>query len=360
MQESTPTGDSVEITDVDTAAQALLARFEQHGKPAVSDEIPTEQAEEVEIEEVETVETDAADGDEITESEETDATDKELEASFETLSELAEATGMDQEEFLKNIKATVKVQGEQSEVNLAELIKGYQLQSDYTRKNEAFLNQKKEWEAQQEQARNELTAEFQKTGAAFRVAQDELMREYHATDWATLEKDDPQQFLIKRQKFGERQASLDAQINQATQHAQAYAEKQQQERQQFSQQQLQKEEELLLSALPNWSNAETRKAESVKVGEYLMNQGFNAEEVGNITDHRLIVMAQKAMQADKVAGDTDVALKKVKKAPKLIKPNARQTPNQAKAARTAKLMKVAKSTGRPEDIAAALISRRSK
>jgi hypothetical protein len=357
MQESTQPGDSVEITDVDTAAQALLARFEQHGKPAVSDEQSTEQAEEAEAEEVEAVE---ADGEEITESEETDATDEEAEARFETLSELAEAAGMDQEEFLKNIRATVKVQGEQGEVTLSELIKGYQLESDYTRKNEAFLNQKKEWESQQEQARAELTAEFQKAGAAFRVAQNELTRDFNAINWDQLLESDSQQYLIKRQQFGERQASLDAQIQQATQQAQAYAEKQQQEQAQMSQQQLQKEEELLISALPSWSNVETRKAESAKVGEYLMNQGFNAEEVGNITDHRLIVLAQKAMQSDKVAGDTDVALKKVKKAPKLIKPNARQTPNQAKAARTAKLMQKAKATGRPEDIAAALISRRSK
>lgn len=343
--ESTQPGDSVEVTDVDTAAQALLARRQEVSiDPEVTEEVTEEVIEE------EAIEAESTD--------EEDAEESEPEASFESLSELAEAAGMDLDDFIKSVKAKTKVQGEENEVTLAELIKGYQLESDYTRKNEALIQSKKEWEAQQAQAQAKLSEELQRTGYAFKMAQNQLTHDFNAIDWVQLEKDDPQDFLIQRQKFGERQAQLDQAINQATQQATAIKQRQQQQYQAQTQQYLTQQEELLLKALPEWSNADTRQAETARVVDYLTNQGFSSEEVANIKDHRIIVMAQKAMAGDKVATDVDLAKKKVKRVPKLVKPNARQSQSEAAAKRTKKLMHKAFNTGRNEDIAAALLSRR--
>lgn len=354
MNESTLQGDSVDITNVDTAAQALLARREQQA-PVVSDETTDNEPTEEQATDEE------AEQPEITgETDESDAPDEDEETRFETLRDLAEATGMDQDEFLKSIKATVKVQGDQSEVNLSDLIKGYQLQSDYTRKNEAFLNQKKEWEANQAKAQAELNAELQKAGHAFKIAQDQLTHEFHAINWDQLQKDDPQDYLIKRQQFGERQAQIDTAINEATQNAQAVMQQQQQQREAKRSEYLQKENDLLLQAIPEWKEAEARAKGVEKVAVYLTNNGFSTEEVATIGDHRIVLMAHKAMNNDRMAKDTDVALKKVKKAPKLVKPNARQSPDQGRKTRINKLKTKAFQTGRAEDIAAALLAKRSK
>ena len=354
MNESTQSGDSVEVTNVDTAAQALLARYEQ--QDAVSDEPSTTE----DSLESETAAEAAPDSEEESTADENDAESEEAEARFETLSELAEATGMDNDEFLKSIRATVKVQGEQSEVNLADLIKGYQLESDYTRKNEAFLQKQKEWETQRESAQAKLTAEFQKAGHAFRAAQEQLTHEFHAIDWKQLEKDDPQEFLIKRQQFGERQALLDQEIQQASMQAQQLANEQHTESERQKAQYLQKQDELLLSAIPEWSDDSVRSTQAKEVGDYLRGQGFSPEEVANISDHRLVLLARKAMNGDKVASDVDLAKKKVKQAPKMVKPNARQSQSQANAKTLAKLKQKAFSTGRTEDIAAALLAKRGK
>lgn len=345
MQESTQTGDSA--MSVDDAAAKLMARYDAKAEP----QEPEEAEETIEEEVTDEVETES-------ESEEVDAEEAEAE-TFQSLEELAEATGMEFEDFLKTIKAKTKVKGEEAEVSLADVIKGYQLESDYTRKNEAFLNQQREWEQQRQREQAELQQHLQRTGQAFRMAQEQLTHEFNAIDWKSLEKDDPQAYLLKRQQFGERQAQIDHAINQATQNAQMVMQKQRQQQQQQLDAYTKQQDELLVKALPSWNKPEVRKAESEKVAQFLMDSGYSAEEVGNIRDHRVILMAVNAMKGSKVATEADIAEKKVKQAPKLVKSGARQSVNQAKATQTAKLVKKAKQTGRTEDIAAALLSRRS-
>jgi hypothetical protein len=364
VQESTPQGDSVEVTNVDTAAQALLARYEGHDKP-VSDANPPQEDEESEIVE-ETVEdseevneTESEESEEVSESEDTDAIEESEEARFETLTELAEATGMELDEFLKSVKTTTKVDGEQNEVNLSDLIKGYQLEKTYTRKNEAFIQQQKEWNEQREQAQTKLDAELERVGYAFKYAQDQLTHEFNAINWSELEQSNPQEFLIQRQKFGERQAQINQGINQATQYAQSIKQEQAAELAAKQQQDLKAQDELLLKAIPEWSDNTVRAEQSKQVGEFLTKVGYSPEEVANITDHRVILMARNAMNGDKMKTDVNLAKKKVKKVPKLVKPSARQNVNQSKVTQQQKLVKRAQKTGRVDDIAAALVARRS-
>lgn len=356
MTETTPQG--VSSMTVDEAAQALEARYEaQAAEPsteAEAEQVEAEPTEEISAEQPEEVEGEPEAEAEPTEKE--DAQDEQAEARFETLSELAEATGMEPEEFLKSIKANVKVQGEQSEVNLADLIKGYQLESDYTRKNETFLNDKKEWEASREAEKTKLTAELEKAGYAFAMAQQELTRDYNAIDWNQLQKDNPQDYLIKRQQFGERQAGLDNAINQATQNAQAIADQQKQEGDVKAQEHKQAEYDLLMSAIPEWQDAKTFQAEGGKVHEFLFNNGFSSEDIQSLSDHRIYLLARQAMNGVKAAKDVDLVKKKVVKAPKLVKPNARQNvnPNQQNVTR---LRKQLKKSGSVNDLAELLKAR---
>lgn len=361
MNESTLQGDSVEVTNVDTAAQALLSRYEQ----TASDEQSTIEAEQTEEKtDVEQAELEAKpEGEEEaqtessdSESETTDAIDEEAEASFSTIAELAEATGLDIEEFKNSINVTTKVQGEEKQVNLTDLIKGYQLESDYTRKNEAFLTEQKQWEDNRNQAQTELNAEMQKAGYAFKMAQDQLTHEFNAINWGELEKSNPSDFLIQRQKFGERQAQIDQAINVATQNAQNVMNKQEEDKEANNQKYLQSQDELLLKALPDWSEPAIRKEQSEKVAEFLASSGFTPDEISNIRDHRVILMARKAMKGGEMTTDIDLTKKRVKKAPKLVKPNARQNVNQ-NTQRQAKLMKKVKQTGKVDDVANALLNR---
>ncbi len=354
MQESTPTGDSASLT-VDQAAEALLSRYDE----AESNESTEEPRESLEAIEAETTETEAeleSDADVTEISEETDANADEAEASFSTINELAEATGMEVDDFMKSINLTTKVNGEEKEVNLADLKKGYQLESDYTKKNEAFLSEQKEWAAQHEASQTKLNQELERTGHAFRLAQEQLTHEFNAINWKQLEADDPSGYLLQRQKFGERQAQVDQAINNATQHANQIVQQQKAEKAEKDAKYLQDQDALLLSAIPSWSDQTVRSKEAKKVAEFLSQNGFTHDEVSNLKDHRVILMARKAMTGDKAVTDVDIAKKKVKSVPKLVKPNARQNVNQ-NTQRINKQQAAFKKSGKVDDLAKLLIAR---
>lgn len=254
---------------------------------------------------------------------EADATDEEAE-TFETLDEIAEATGMDTETFLRTIKARTKVNGQESEKSLADIIKGYQLESDYTRKNEAFIQKQKQWEEAQVQAQAKLQHDLQQTGALFQRAQQELTREYNGINWEQLKADDPQQFMLKRQELGERQAQLDHLINNATHHAQQVMQQQEAQKQQRLAEYTKAQDQLLLKALPDWKKPEVRERESREITQFLLDNGYSPQEVGSIVDHRVILMARNAMKGIDNITKADLAEKKVRAAPKLVKPGPKR------------------------------------
>lgn len=361
MTEATPQGADVTGTSVDSVAQALMTKWES----TETEEGAEEALEAVESEEVtEDIEAQAEEETEVEAVAETDEPDEEgaeseeAEARFETLSELAEAAGMDFDEFMSQIKTTAKVQGEQTEVNLADLLKSYQVESDLTKKSMKLAEERKTWQAERESSQAKINADLQKTGQYLAMAQNELTREYSAIDWGKLQAENPQEFLLKRQQFGERQARIEQAIEQASQHAQGVLEEQQQADAEKQREHLAQENELLLAAIPSWSDDKIRKAETAKVAEFLESSGFSADEVATISDHRIIAMAHKAMNGSEVATAADLAKKKVSKAPKLVKPNARQqvNPNEQ---RVKKLKGKFKGSGKVDDLAQLLIARGS-
>lgn len=98
---------------------------------------------------------------------------------------------------------------------------------------------------------------------------------------------------------------------------------QQAERQQAQhQEQVEKEREALFSAFPHWS--EDKQAMSKEFGELmtgLKSFGYSEEELGNLVDHRMFVIASKLQELDRLTKQ-DLESKKVKTKPKHVKPGA--------------------------------------
>ena len=46
--------------------------------------------------------------------------------------------------------------------------------------------------------------------------------------------------------------------------------------------------------LPEWRDAKVKEAESRAIGEYLMSRGYSAEELGELFDHRALIVARDA------------------------------------------------------------------
>lgn len=240
---------------------------------------------------------------------------------------------------------TVKIDGQDVEVKLSELKNGYQRQADYTRKTMEAADKRKAAEAELQQARAErerYSQGLQQTGALLQAQ----LAEQNQIDWQKLLESDPVEFLKQKHLAEQRQAQLH-QVIQAQQHISAV---QQAEAEKFRQSFLTQQHAELLAKLPEWKDEGKAKAEKEALRNFLTEMGFSKEEVGNVSDHRAILMARKAMRYDQMMASAQAAAKKVEKLPqKVERPGGGEPSNLDK--RSAAFQRLNKS-GRVEDAAA--------
>lgn len=355
------------VTDVQSAAAAIEARMSE---PA---EIPETEAEAVEtaepVDEAETTEEIPEEVEEVEETDESEPSEDAAESDdqeaeeveevpeFQSVEELAEATGMSLEDFLGTIKGKVKVNGEESEVTLSELTKGYQMESDYRRKTMELAENRKEFEQEQEQARQYINSRVTEANQLSAILERELVGDYNAVDWNALRANDPAEYSAKMTDFQNRQA----QLNQVKAHAMSEAQRLQEEAQEQQQAAykdvLAKEQEALYSAIPEWRDAEAADKGKTEIKDFLKSYGFNSNEIAQIYDHRHVLLIRDAMKGQRVAKQEDVVKKQIKKVPKLVKPGAKKTKQDMKRSRNAELKTKYKKSGKQEDLAALLFDR---
>ena len=276
---------------------------------------------------------------------------------FEFVDEVAEAAGMDTEEFLANIRVKTKVDGEDGEVTLAELVKGHQLESSFTRKNQQWIEQKKAETEKLESERSKLTDHFQLAVSAFEMAQQQLMSDFEGINWNELQQSNPAEWSAKRQQFGERQARLNQARQQSQQQIEQRLAQQKAEEAEATNQRLDREHKILLDKVPAWTDEKVREQEATEVAKYLSSVGFDESEISNLNDHRLVVLARAAMgQQGPSKKQLELAKKKVNETPRLVKPGTRPQSNGAITA-AQKATQRAKRSGDTDDVAQALIAR---
>ena len=315
----------IEVTNVDTLAASLEAGWnEQEATPVEETE---EVAETTDIspdeEEAETVD-ESPDETETNESESDEPEAEEGETlHYENVAELAEATGMTMEDFMENIKITRKIDGVEEEVTLAELRNGNQRDADYRRKTTAHAENVRAFEGEVEQAKTKLGQQLQEVATMTTNLEQQLMGEFQNIDWNALELEDREEWLVKRQKFGERAQQIEAIKAEATQKLSEQQTELQAKQQEQQQAYLANQNELLLSSIPEWSDTSVRESEAKEMSAFLGDYGFNEAEVGTVVDHRLVKLARDAMKSKGKTTQIDTAKKMVRKLPKIVKPGAK-------------------------------------
>lgn len=205
---------------------------------------------------------------------------------------------------------TVKVDGEEFEVDLDELRNGYQRQSDYTKKSQSVAEMRKAYEANLQSVQQERD-QYQQVLANMENYQNLELKKYQELDWASLKEDDPVEYMEKRIEF---QDAKDK-VNQVRQEQMAVQQKTQQEVYQNIQHKVQEEAELLATALPEYSDPSSNLKTELR--DFAINMGFSEQDVNGITDHKVVLVLHKAMLQDKANSSTS---SKVKKGPaKVIK-----------------------------------------
>ena len=276
---------------------------------------------------------------------ETEEVSEEEEASEEVETE---DTGEEEtEEETEDPSYTIKVDGEEYEVNLEELKAGYQRQSDYTRKSQALAEGRKENEAiQTERLKLEQERQMYANGLQMlKEQQSAKLQEFKDVDWSTLKEEDPYAYMLKKDEYRDAQ-------DKARNAAQQQQIVQQQQKQQEAQSRatfVQDQYSQLVNALPEWDNKESTVKEDIR--KFAISSGYAPEEVDQLADHRSVLILKKAMEFDKLTKKVAPKKKAIKKVPKVQKSGRGKVKSEAADDKTKKKRARLRKSGHQDDAA---------
>jgi len=250
----------------------------------------------------------------------------------------------------------VKVDGEELEVSLDELISGYSRHSDYTRKTQEIASERSQMAELQQQWSNEITqaqAERQQYIEAlgqFAEQSTAGLEQFNNVDWDNLRQTDPIAFVTKKEEFREAQERT----QQVKVEHDRSLQKQNEELAKMRHLALQEEHKRLIEAVPEWNDKEKRDKMAGDLSSYALEQGFSKEELQQLIDHRSMIVLMKAQKYDALQ-KSDVKSKKLKNKPKVIRSGkgTNKKSDTAKAKRIAS-MKRLQGTGHLDDASALL------
>ena len=268
-----------------------------------------------------------------------EANDSEAESDeYESEVEQEEAEELEQPTY------RVKAAGEEREVTLDELIKSYQLGTDYTKKSQAVAEERKAVEAERQAVQE---AKALRDQYAQRLEMLETMLQPQETENLDyLKETDPIGYAVKVAEMAQREKQL-AQV-QAERHR--IAQQQEQDRQMQMQSLVREEMQKLTAAIPEF--ADPAKGETIRndIRAFGKQLGFSDQELAAVYDSRAVLTLYKAMQYDKLMASKPEVTKKVSQAPKAIKPGVAQS-RDTNAEELKKLKARAKQSGRVADAA---------
>jgi hypothetical protein len=207
----------------------------------------------------------------------------------------------------------VKASGEEVEVELDELIKGYQQGTDYTKKSQALAEQRKAIEAERghlEQVKQERQAYAQKLQALDSF----LTQQNRGVDLDVLKETDPIGYAVAVAEQSQREKQLAVVRNEQ----QRIAQQQQAEQQTQLQNHLRQESEKLVSLIPELA---TPQGDAVRkqIRDYAKSVGWSDQELSSVYDSRAVHTLYKAMKYEQLQKSKPELNKKLQSAPKMMR-----------------------------------------
>ena len=266
--------------------------------------------------------------------------------SMEAQDEGEEEVEVEEEELEETQYYTVKAAGEEKQVTLDELMQGYQLGADYTKKTQEVAEQRKAVEAERravEEAKQVRDTYAQRLQA---IEQFLTSGEDSPEDLAAMKENDPIGYAVKVAELTEKKE----QLAQVRAEQQRLAQQQQAEQQQSMAQMVQQEAQKLSQVLPEFSDPTKGEQLRSEIRNYGKSVGFTDQELAQVYDSRHVLMLHKAMQYDKLQKSKPNVKKKVAEAPKMVKAGTKVKEGNRDVRK--RQMNKLKQTGRVADAAA--------
>lgn len=273
-----------------------------------------------------------------------EADEGQAEGQLEDQQETDEVEYSEEEEQPKP-RYKVKASGEEVEVELDELIKGYQQGADYTKKSQALAEQRKAIEAERqhlEYVKQERQAYAQKLQALDSF----LSQQNQGVNLDVLKETDPIGYAVAVAEQSQREKQLAVVRNEQ----QRLAQQQQSEQQASLQNHLRQESEKLTSLIPELA---TPQGDAVRkqIRDYAKSIGWTDQELSQLYDSRAVVTLYNGMKYQQLQKSKPEVNKKLQAAPKMMRSGTSAPP--VKSSGDKQAMQRLRETGKVTDAARA-------
>ena len=196
---------------------------------------------------------------------------------------------------------TVKVNGEERQVPLNELLNGYSRTEDYKAKTAAVAEERRALEAERSQVEARTRAEYanQLEEATNLFAQyDPILAEAQTINWEALKATDPAAYLQAQDAVNARLTAIQQMKAQAQEHRTQAQQRQQAEMEQERAARFDITADEIVKAMPELADEAKFKEFAGASIEFLRAQGFDQQEIAESLDHRVLTLADKARRWD--------------------------------------------------------------
>lgn len=278
------------------------------------------------------------------EEQQSQAVEAQAEEAYEESYDSEDSEEVEQE--VEQPRYRVKVDGQESEVTLDELVKGYQREADYTKKTQSLAEQRKAVEAERQAV--EQAKQLRDTYAQrLQIIEQALRSQAQGENLDELKETDPIGYAVKVAERAENEKKLMAiRAEQAR-----IAQMQQSEQAQQLQSIVAQEAEKLAKVLPEYTDPQKGEVVRKSIRSYAESVGFTPDELSKVYDSRAVLTLYKAMQYDKLMANKGEVNKKVSQAPKMLKPGVNKPQGSLEAEQTKKIRQQFKKTGSVNDAA---------
>ncbi len=235
---------------------------------------------------------------------------------------------------------TVTIDGTNYEVTQDELIQGYQRNADYTRKTQELAAEKQQTSDFVERSKKDVETKIAKLDQLNQAAQAQLQQEYAQVDFEKLYDEDPVEAARLEHKMRKKHEQLQ-QVQQQTQQLQM---------EEFNKY-LEEQQKQLSIKLPELNHPEKGSQFKKQMRDYLSSQGFNAQEIDSVYDHRYVLLVRDAMAYRNLQKAKPQIKKKAVNAPKVVKSGVSKSKGQQAAEAKRQQLSRLKKTGKVADAA---------
>jgi hypothetical protein len=251
-----------------------------------------------------------------------------------TTSQLAKVLGVD--ESLIDVDADgapvfkTKIDGKESAAKFQDFLKTHQLQGHAENRVREAAEKEKAAERKMQEADQATQAKLQEQQASLQqlhqmnaILQEELRGEYQSINWDALWQQDPAQARALERRFDARQQRING-VFQTIQMRNAQAQQQAEQMRKANEEKSKAAQaERLFSLIPEWKDSATFQKERDEIIGWLNKTGFDASEFDLNKATHVSALRQLWQHATLQAAKPEIE-KKVREAPKLVKPGAAQ------------------------------------